>query len=171
MANARPLLAATALALLGSRPAFAAAQAATPPATANATLIIPLSFFKLEDMDFAMLAVTTAGTAVIDPVANTMATTGGVSAISGTPHAARFQGATVSSSVVVIKVPAGSVTLTRAGGTETMTVSNFTLDGQSKRSLAARQLFTFRVGGTLNVAAAQAEGLYSGTFDVTVQYP
>jgi hypothetical protein len=31
--------------------------------------------------------------------------------------------------------------------------------------------FTFNVGGTLNVAANQVEGVYTGTFEVTVQYP
>jgi hypothetical protein len=31
--------------------------------------------------------------------------------------------------------------------------------------------FEFRVGGTLNVAANQAEGDYVGTFVVTAQYP
>jgi hypothetical protein len=72
---------------------------------------------------------------------------------------------------VNIKIPNNSVTLKRVGGTETMTVSNFTLQGQSKRTLAKAQSFTFRVGGTLNVAANQVEGVYTGTFDVTVQYP
>jgi hypothetical protein len=52
-----------------------------------------------------------------------------------------------------------------------MTVSNFTLQGQNKRTIAAQTFFTFRVGGRLNVAANQAEGIYAGTFTVTVQYP
>lgn len=30
--------------------------------------------------------------------------------------------------------------------------------------------FQFRVGGTLNIAAGQAEGSYVGTFSVTAQY-
>ena len=84
---------------------------------------------------------------------------------------AEFVGSSKNSSVVNIKVPNKPATLTRVGGTETMTVTNFTLQGQSKRALAKAASFTFRVGGTLNVAAAQAEGVYVGTFDVTVQYP
>jgi hypothetical protein len=52
-----------------------------------------------------------------------------------------------------------------------MTLSNFTLQGQSKRTIAAASSFTFRVGGTLNVNANQAQGTYIGTFTVTVQYP
>ena len=31
-------------------------------------------------------------------------------------------------------------------------------------------IFTFRLGGRLNVGANQAPGVYNGTFNVTVQY-
>ena len=57
------------------------------------------------------------------------------------------------------------------GGTETMTVSKFTLQGLSRRALAKADSFTFRVGATLTVPANQVEGTYVGTFAVTVQYP
>jgi hypothetical protein len=33
------------------------------------------------------------------------------------------------------------------------------------------EAFEFNVGATLVVAAGQAEGTYTGEFDVTVQYP
>jgi hypothetical protein len=89
----------------------------------------------------------------------------------GTPHSAEFAGSARSSAVVNIRVPNQPAVLTRVGGTETVTVSNFTLQGQNKRTIAAQTFFTFRVGGTLNVAATQAEGIYVGTFQVTVQYP
>jgi hypothetical protein len=61
--------------------------------------------------------------------------------------------------------------LTRVGGTETMQLRDFTLQGQDKRSLARMTSFEFNVGGTLVVPAGQVEGLYTGSFDVTVQYP
>ena len=44
-------------------------------------------------------------------------------------------------------VQTGLCALTRVGGTETVTVSNFTLQGLNKRAVAAQQAFTFRVGG------------------------
>jgi hypothetical protein len=40
----------------------------------------------------------------------------------------------------------------------------------STRTLARMEAFDFNVGATLVVAAGQAEGVYSGEFDVTVQY-
>ena len=63
------------------------------------------------------------------------------------------------------------MTITRVGGTETMIVNNFTLQGQNKKAMARQESFEFRVGATLNVPAAQVDGSYVGTFDVTVQYP
>jgi hypothetical protein len=165
-------LAACVLALALSGPLAAASVGASTPATGKTLLLFPLSVEKVEDLDFGYLAVTSAGTAVINPDTNVMTTTGGVVALGGSRHAALFAGSSNRSSVVVnIKIPNQPITLTRVGGTQTMTVSNFTLQGQSKRTIAAQSSFTFRVGGTLNVAAGQAEGVYTGTFDVTVQYP
>lgn len=162
-------LAATALALCAPVRAWAAPVSA--PASGQATVIRAVAVTKLKDMDFGNLAPTAAGTAVLEPNADAFSTTGGVLAIGGTPHSAEFAGAAESSQVINIRVPNQPVTLTRVGGTQTMTAANFTLQGQSKRTIAAKTYFTFRVGATLNVAATQAEGTYVGTFSVTVQYP
>ena len=96
---------------------------------------------------------------------------GGALLLGGTPHSALFTGAAGTSSVVNIKIPKQPITLTRIGGTETMSVSKFTLQGLDKRFVAKQVAFDFRVGATLSVGANQVEGTYTGTFDVTVQYP
>jgi hypothetical protein len=144
---------------------------ATEKAQARVALIYPLTVTKKSDMDFGYLAAVGAGTAVLEPNSNSLSTTGGVSALGGDPTSAVFIGASQSASVVNIKVPNQPITLTRVGGTETMRVDNFTLQGQDKRTLAKMSTFEFRVGGTLRVNAYQTEGFYSGTFDVTVHYP
>ena len=108
---------------------------------------------------------------VINPDTNVMTTTGGVVPLGGLPTAATFIGAAGSASVVIIRIPKNPILITRVGGTETMSVNNFTLQGQDKRTLARQESFEFRVGATLNVGAAQVDGTYVGTFDVTVQYP
>ena len=165
-----PLLTMALAALIA--PAVQAAPIASPtPPAAQAALMRPLTLSKLADMNFGYLGVTTAGTAVINPVTNTMAVTGGVIRLGGTPHAARFAGATRSSAVVIIRIPNGAITLTRVGGTQTITLDSFTLDGQSKRAMAQAGVFEFAVGATLRPAANQVEGVYTGTFDVTIQYP
>ena len=160
-------------AVLTAIPAMAAAAPIASPTTppAGAALMRPLTLTKLADMDFGNLGVTTAGTAVINPVTNTMTVTGGVIRLGGTPQAARFAGATFSSAVVNIKIPNNNVVLTRVGGTQTIIVNAFTLDGQSKRTMAQAGVFEFAVGATLRPAANQMEGVYTATFDVTIQYP
>jgi hypothetical protein len=152
-------------------PAPARAATATPQAKAMLGVLHPLTLVLKGELDFGTIAKTGAGTAVIEPVANVMTTTGGVLPLAGTPTAATFLGAAGSASVVIIRIPNGNVTITRLGGTETMIVNNFTLQGQNKRNLAKQESFEFRVGATLNVPAAQVDGSYAGTFDVTVQYP
>ena len=150
------------------------ALAATPVTNATATTAIlrPINVIKRADLDFGYVASgTAAGTIVIDPNTNLATAAGGALLLGGSPHAAAFIGAAGSSSVVNIKVPRQPVTLTRSGGTQTMTVSNFTVEGLDKRTVARATAFEFRVGGTLNIGANQVEGTYIGTFDVTVQYP
>jgi hypothetical protein len=162
-------LALTALLVAAPWPLLAATPATQ--ATGRADLLHPLTLQKVEDMDFATIIVSGAGTAVIDPSTNTMATTGGALLAAGTPHAAHFRGAASSNAVVIIKLPKQPVTMTRVGGTQTISLSKFTLDGPSKRTMAQIPTFEFRVGGTITLAAGQAQGTYVGTFDVTAQYP
>jgi hypothetical protein len=47
-------------------------------------------------------------------------------------------------------------------------VGNFTTDGVRNRRTDANGIVSFRVAARLNVAANQADGAYSGTFDVTL---
>ena len=169
-----PLVLSALAAALGvaALPAPAAAQAvgAIERAQAKAVLIHPLTVIKKADMDFGYLMATGAGTAVLNPNANTLSTTGGVQAVGGDPTSAVFVGASRSWALVNIRLPNGPLTLTRDGGTETMTLTNWTLQGSSWRLLTPNVSFEFRVGGTLNVNANQADGSYTGTFDITVNY-
>ncbi|HEU4704250.1 MAG TPA: DUF4402 domain-containing protein [Sphingomicrobium sp.] len=114
---------------------------------------------------------TGAGTAIIDPNSDSMTTTGGVIHAGGLPYAAQFEAVSPIKAVVIIRTPRNPITVTRVGGSETMTVSNWTLSGNSRRTVAAQEAFSFKVGGTLSVNANQAEGLYLGTFTVEIQYP
>ena len=149
----------------------ASARSATPRAAAQTALIYPLTVVVKNNMDFGYLGVTAAGTAVIDANSGLLSTTGGVTSLGGRPSPATFIGAARSASVVNIRIPNQPVTLTRVGGTETMQLRNFTLQGQDKRAIARMTSFEFNVGGTLVVGANQVEGLYTGSFDIIVHYP
>ena len=166
------LLRLLAAALLGAAPAQAFAQATPPVDTSAQTIVLrPVTVLKVADLDFGSVLVTTGGTLILDPLDGTVSSTGGVVPVSGSPHAAHFVGAASGSSVVNIKLPKQPVTLTRVSGTETITLSKFTLDSPDKRTMAKTGSFEFRVGGTATIPANPVDGIYSGTFTVTVQYP
>lgn len=162
--------ASAALLLAASSPLLAA----TPPAEAvgEAIVLKPLSLIKKTNMDFGKLITSaTAGTATIDPVSGAVTTAGGVTATGMATSAATFLGAGSRNAPYQIRIPSKPITLTRVGGTETMTVTNWTLDGPTNRKIGANEAFQFGVGAQLSVAANQASGTYVGTFDVTVHYP
>ena len=152
----------------------APALAATPPSNAEAEAVIlrPLSLLKKDDLDFgSLISTAVAGTATLNPYTGVVTTTGGVTPAAGTTQPALFIGAGSRRMPAIIRLPRNPITITRISGTETMTVSDWTLDGNSTRIINANQAFEFRVGARLNIAANQAPGTYVGTFDVTVQYP
>ncbi len=149
----------------------AAPVSASPKAEASVAILRPLTLQRQADMDFATLGITTGGTATIDPVTGAMSVTGGLVQVGGTPSPARYAGAASKRTVVIIRVPKTPVLIRRVGGTETLSVSNFTLDGQDKKALAEQESFTFAVGAQITVPAGTVEGVYTGEFDVTVQYP
>lgn len=152
--------------------ALAAPKAASPPARATVELRQPAQVRLLNDLNFGNLTVTAAGTAVIDPNTDVLTMTGGVTRVGGFPYAALFESVSPVKGVVIVRIPRNPVTVTRVGGTESMTVNNWTINGGSgNRTVNAREPFEFKVGGTLNVNANQAEGFYIGTFTVDVQYP
>lgn len=132
----------------------------------------PLTLLKRDDLNFGIVVTSgPAGTVTLNPVTNAVTTTGGITAAPGVRHAARFTGAASGGPVVIIRLPNQPVPLTRVGGTQTVTLSNFTLDGPDRRTMASAGSFDFRVGGRVAIGANQAPGTYLGTFTVTVQYP
>jgi hypothetical protein len=156
-------------ALILASPVHAAGATATT--RAHAAVLHPLSLVLKGDLDFGTIAVNGAGNVVIEPNANAMTASGGVVPLGGSPTAATFIGAAGSASVVIIRIPKQPVLITRVGGTQTLSVRDFTLQGQDKRTLARQESFEFRVGATLLVPAGQVDGDYVGSFDVTVHYP
>ena len=150
--------------------AQAASVSALTAAKGTAQILLPASFVKLMDMDFGLLTVTTAGTAILDSNSGNVTTTGGVVLVGGRPHAAGFDAVSPTRNVVKISLPKQPVTLKRVGGTETMTLDTWTINGAMTRNVVAHQEFQFQVGGTLHVNANQVEGAYVGTFDVTINY-
>jgi len=166
------LAAAIASALLVAAPAQLLAATPATESSGSAIVLKPLSLIRKTNMDFGtLIASATAGTATIDPVTGRLTTTGGVTPVPGGVSPGVFLGAGSRNAPYQIRLPKNPITLTRAGGTETMTVSNWTLDGPTNRKIGANEAFSFNVGARLAVAANQRDGTYVGTFEVTVHYP
>jgi len=147
---------------------------ATATATATATIVTPISITKTADMSFGNIAVQagTGGTVTLTP-AGTRSTggAGGVTlpATTGTVTAAAFTVNGNGSYTYAITLP-GTVTLTRASGSETMDADNFTSTPNGTGTLSGGTQ-NLTVGATLTVAAALVPGVYtSGNFNVTVNY-
>ena len=155
--------------VLGAGRGNAAPAAAT--STGQATILRPSTVVKRNDLDFGGWIPLGAGTVVVNPITSANTPTGSLVAAGTAGQPAKFTTTGSRNSVVIIKVPTGPVTLTRIGGGATMTASAWKLDGSSNRRIPSTQSLDFKVGATLNIAAGQLDGTYSGTFNVTVNYP
>jgi spore coat protein U-like protein len=147
------------------------AQAANQVSTGRVRTVRPIVINLTRDLDFGSLIIaTTAGRATVNPRTDVRTRTGGVTlAPGGTPGAARFVVSGTPSRPVQVTLGTRP-TLTRSGGTETMTMTAMTMNGGINRTLTAAGTLDLRVGGTLAVAANQVAGVYAGTFTVTVDY-
>ena len=130
--------AAALLLLLGAAPAVA--QTASSQVRVQVNRAGTLT--KTQDLDFGrLIAGATAGRAVVG-TNGTRTRTGGVTLAGGTVSAARFRAQSAPNQRFTIQLPTSPVTLTRAGGGATMTVSNFTRNpgGGGPRHPGARGL-------------------------------
>jgi hypothetical protein len=157
-----------------SNHSFAQASASAT-ATASATIVTPISIAKATngDMSFGNIAVGASGGTVVLSPAGSRTETGGVTlptTVTGTVAAASFDVTGQGNYTYAITLPSSAVTLTRSGGSETMTIDNFTStpDGTGTLSSGSDNI---KVGATLNVGASQVAGTYtSDTFTVSVVY-
>ncbi|MFM5947674.1 MAG: DUF4402 domain-containing protein [Novosphingobium sp.] len=173
-----------ALASLFAVPAHAERVNAT--GASQATVVAPLSLIKIRDLKFGRIAArTVAGTVTVNPNTGACTVTGPILSVGGCGFS-EFAGMGTRRMNVRIQIPT-TVTLTGPGGA-TMLADTFTLatspdlsyiggngngigNGNRRYSINSNTgIFTFRIGGRLNVRANQAPGVYNGTFSVTVVY-
>ena len=177
--------AALALALFTASPAQA--QRVSASGASTAAVVAPLALVANRSLNFGRVASgNAAATVTLNPDTLVCTTTGPI-VRTGICQPAEFTGMGTRRMTVRIQIPT-TVTLTRAGGTQTMTVNNLTLDttpdltfvggngnglGNGNRRYEITPpsgIFNFRVGGRLNIGANQLGGVYNGSFAVTVQY-
>lgn len=156
-------------------PAFA--QGATQ-SDVEAIVLRPLSFFKVNDLDFGdIIASGSAGTVVLDPDGS-RSRTGGVTLAGPAGEPARFAGLGSYNRQVNISLGANRIWITGPG--QRMRVRDFEIGSTPTAILSTAPTrfritsplgnYNFPVGATLEVNANQAPGDYSGTFTITLNY-
>lgn len=146
------------------------AQTATATSNAAAVIIAPLSITNTAGLHFGTIMRSAALGTVSIATDGTRTSTGGVtlSALAPLHSVATFDLEGESGNDVVITLPAST---TISNGTQTMLVDNFVSNPDDANPVTLGGTPTvLSVGATLNVAANQASGTYTGTFDVSINY-
>ncbi|WP_439566860.1 DUF4402 domain-containing protein [Sphingopyxis sp.] len=170
-------VAACALMMAAATTAPARAQQ-TAPAEAEAIVLRPLSFFKVNDLDFGdIIPSATAGTVTLAPDGS-RSRTGGVTLAGDGGEPARFAGLGTLNRQVNISL--GSNTIWLNGPGVRMRARTFEIGSTPTAILSTSPTrfritsplgnYNFPVGATLEVGANQAPGDYSGTFTITLNY-
>jgi spore coat protein U-like protein len=156
----------------------APAMAATAPANAEVALVRPLSFIKVDDLDFGkIIPAAVAGQVTVTP-AGARSSTNGIILVGNTQKPASFAGDGTFNQRVDISLGSNTINLTGPGAA--MQVNTFVIGSTPTavitttprrfRITSATGIFQFPVGATLNVGANQAPGVYNGTWTITLQY-
>ncbi len=150
----------------------------TQPVEADVVIVTPLSFQEVEGLHFGnILASNVAGTVTIAPN-STRTRTGGITLAGGTPHPANFAG--MGSPNQRVDISLGSNAIWIYGPGVRMRVRNFVIGSTPTavltttprrfRIASVNGLFDFPVGATLDVGASQLPGIYTGTWNITLNY-
>jgi hypothetical protein len=146
-----------------------AASAATGTADVDAQILDALSVdANGTTLDFGTIAESgSGGTLQLETDGNPICSAGLV--CGGTTSVPTFTITGEDDADVTVSFPAATVTLTRVGFTETMTVGSL-VASDTAITLDNTGVGTFTVGATLAVSANQAVGFYEGELDVEVVY-
>ena len=165
--------------LLGSVFAGPLAYAADAPGSSSATIAPTISLNKTRDLDFGRLIPSAAnGRVTINARTGVRTGSASVTLIGSDNNSALFTGIGTPNQGVTISISSNNITLNRVGGGATMRVRRFRVsaEGGGQRTLPrnynipADGTIDFAIGGRLRVGANQAEGVYVGSFDITLEY-
>jgi spore coat protein U-like protein len=134
----------------------------TAQSQSEAIVLRPLSFFKVNDLDFGdIIPSNAAGTVTIAPDGS-RSRTGGVTLAGNNGAPARFAGLGSFNRQVNISLGSNTIWLTPTAVLST-SPTRF-------RITSPLGNYNFPVGATLEVGANQAPGVYNGTFTITLNY-
>jgi hypothetical protein len=157
-----------------------AAHADTEPADATAEVLDALILTNTAGLDFGSMVITGAGTVSLDGD-NLIDCSNANITCSGTTTAATFDVTGTASKAVTIILPSTDVNLRHPSydplvstGEHTIVLNGFTSNENGATGpevvLDAAGDGTFGVGGTINLDGSEVPGVFTGTFNVTVEY-
>lgn len=134
----------------------------------GASVITPLTLSESSTLEFGQLQSSgTAGTVVID-AADGRTATGGTTLEGGTVQSGTWSVQGEPSTAYTITLPESDVVL--SSGSDSMIVTDFTDSEGGSAVTDGAGTDSFSIGATLNVGADQAEGDYSGSYEITIAY-
>jgi Mat/Ecp fimbriae major subunit len=155
------------IAAIGLSAGAAHAAPVNASATAKARILKQITVTNTSDLDFGTIVAGTAASTVAVSTGAVRSCGTGLTC-TGTVTAANFDVSGTNNAVVTVT---GDNSVTLANGT------GGTMSASLTRSASTLTLAnsgpvggSFQVGGTLSLAANQADGAYTGTFNVTVDY-
>lgn len=166
------LRAVAALAVAG---ACAPALAGAEPSNAEIQITRSGSLTKLSDLDFGYVIPGTAASYIRVPATGdtVVRDTGNAVLAGGSVTRAQFHAFTLPLNLITIQLP-NTATMTRVGGTETITLDNFEHNlGPGLfgiHNVLNNGTLQFYVGARIRVVPGQVQGKYRGTFNVTANY-
>ena len=146
----------------------AQSQTATAGATASATIVKPITILNSTPLAFGLLSPTSlAGTVTLTPASTTLRSAENVTLLGTLPVTSAAYAITGETGALYgISIPA-TISLTGAGDPMVITTTQSKTATGNVMVAGDNPLY---VGGTLAVAANQAAGAYSATYNVTVTY-
>jgi len=145
-----------------------AAVAKEATATASAAILSPATVNKIDDLNFGKIVASDAPSTVSMSAAGEFRCGAGLTCLD-THRVAKFNIVGAPGQLVTIASDS-NVILSSVGGVGRMQAALNLSTSSMKLSVGSNLSNIFTVGGTLNVAANQAEGVYTGVFTVTVDY-
>lgn len=164
--------------LIGAAAAAAIALGATPAAAATpvnqadgkALILIPLTLTKIQDLDFgSVIPSASSGAVVINASTGARTFAGGVTLVPSDAGFRAYFGCAGTPSQQVIMTMNPPAQLSDVNG-DTIDVLALTMDGPAIRTIDSTHTFFVGVGGIIQVAANQPDGIYTAQFDVTANY-
>jgi hypothetical protein len=165
------LTAAVAALVLSTTPAMAQ-TAPVKQATASAKIVKPLTLTWVQDLDLGTILLSGAsawtGATVGVSRAGVFSCTNSNVTCSGATKVAKYKVTGTNNQVVTIN--AGSVTMTNQNDNTNTLVMTVDSPGTVNLSNSGNVGLEFALGGSISVASTTADGVYLGTFNVTVNY-